>query len=95
MQMACFKRQPCFNRTTNLPQVRDMLDEQVAGAVSKHNREKERAAVDSWAPISRHGRIMARAANCVRKIAQTPCQIAAPRRAILRTLRVATGAEKR
>ena len=81
-----FERQALLDRTINLSQVRDMLDQQTAGAVSKHNREKEHPAVDFRAPISRHDRIMARAADCVRKIAQTPCQIAAPCRAILHTL---------
>ena len=80
-----FKRPARLDRTINLPQAGDALDQQIAGAVSKHDREKEHPAADSRAPISRHGRIMARAANRVRKIAQTPCQMAAPRRAILPT----------
>jgi hypothetical protein len=37
-----------------------LFDKQLARPINKHNREKEYAALDSWAPISRHHRTMER-----------------------------------
>ena len=82
-----FERQARLNRAIDLPQALDMLDEELAGPVNKHDREKESSAFDSWAPISRHQQNMAREADGVRKIAPTLCRVRAPRRAILHTLR--------
>src|SRR5262245_24589301 len=67
-----FERQARLNRAINLPQALYMSDKQVAGPVSKRDREKELAALDVWTPISRHDAIIARDAGRVRKIAVDP-----------------------
>jgi len=53
-----FEWQARLDRAINLPQAFDMFDKELAGPVSKHNREKEYSAFDFWAPISRHRRIV-------------------------------------
>jgi hypothetical protein len=68
----CCKRQPRPNRTIHIPQTLDMFDKQLARPVKKRNGEKEYPAFNSWAPIPRHQRMMAREADCVRKIALNP-----------------------
>jgi hypothetical protein len=50
----CFEQQARCNRTINLPQAIDVLAKQLAGPISKRNREKEYPAFNSRTPISRH-----------------------------------------
>jgi hypothetical protein len=83
-----FKWPAGVDRTINLPQAFDMFDKELAGAISKHNREKRISRLQyldaDIATLPDYGmRGRPRAQNRP----DAACQIAAPRRAILHTLR--------